>query len=78
MEKQAEIFTSPYCVGCKLAKKFFEDKKIDYIERDIIKDELAKQELTSLGISSLPVIRYGGKMVIGFQKVELENLIDNK
>lgn len=73
------IYTTPFCVYCKMAKKFFEDNKINYVEFNVAEDEKALGEMTSkshqLGV---PVIEIDGKIFVGFNRGELEKALKLK
>lgn len=43
-----KIYTSPGCLGCRQAKKFFNDNHLDYIEKDFTKEKLNKEELLDI------------------------------
>lgn len=68
-----KIYTTPTCVYCKMAKKFFEEKGVTYEEYNVAEDDRAREEMISksrqLGV---PVIDVNGEIFVGFDKRGLE------
>lgn len=56
-------------------KEFLSQNKIEYIERNIVADEIALAELEKLGYMTTPVTVIDGEVVVGFARVGLENLL---
>lgn len=57
-------------------KEFLSQKGVQYVERDISKDEQALRELTEdYGIMSTPVTVIGKDVVVGFDVAKLEKLL---
>lgn len=46
------IYTSPSCSSCRKVKKWFEDQKIDYIEKNIFVTALKEDELKDILMKS--------------------------
>ncbi len=70
------IYTTPTCVWCKTAKKFFEENKIAYKEVDVAADSTKAEEMVRRsGQTSVPVIEIDGQMVVGFDKSTLQKLL---
>lgn len=63
------IYTTPWCVYCKMAKEFFAKHAVAYEEYDVASDAKAQEEMIrksqQLGV---PVIEINGKIFIGFDK----------
>ncbi|MBI2098746.1 MAG: glutaredoxin family protein [Candidatus Wildermuthbacteria bacterium] len=45
------IYTTPTCVYCRAAKEFFTDHKVQYEEKDVARDEQARNRIEALGAS---------------------------
>jgi len=75
-----EIYTTPTCAYCKMAKEFFKENNIEYTEYDVSKDQARAQEMTQkTGIFVVPVIIVDGKdIVVGFDKNKLKQLLGIK
>ncbi|MDI6734423.1 MAG: glutaredoxin family protein [Patescibacteria group bacterium] len=70
------IYSTPACVYCKMAKAFFLDQKIDYIEKDVVSDLKAQEEMIKKsGQFGVPVIDVDGQIIIGFDKAKIVELL---
>lgn len=58
-----------------MAKEFLSQKGVPYIERDVVKDDRAMEELSELGHMTTPVITVDGEVVVGFDRRRLEELL---
>lgn len=73
------IYTTPTCVYCKMAKAFFHENKIVYTEKNVIADDEARDAMiTKSGQMGVPVIDIDGKIVVGFDKQGLSDLLGVK
>lgn len=71
------IYTTPTCVYCKEAKKFFEENKVEYKELNVATDEKARDDMVKKsGQLGVPVIDIDGTMVVGFDKGKLSDLLN--
>ncbi|MFH1162215.1 MAG: glutaredoxin family protein [Candidatus Jorgensenbacteria bacterium] len=70
------IYSTPACVYCKMAKKFFDQHKVAYEERDVVTDMQAREEMIAKsGQLGVPVIVVGDAVVVGFDKGKLIELL---
>jgi S1-C subfamily serine protease len=58
-----------------MAKEFLSRRGVPYIEKDVSRDPRAASELQQLGQRGVPVIMVDGNMVVGFDRVQLEDLL---
>lgn len=71
------IYTTPTCVYCKMSKAFFKEHNVAYQEKDVSTDHAAAEEMVrKSGQMGVPVIDIDGKLVIGFDKPQLSQLLD--
>ncbi len=71
-----KIYTTPTCPYCTLAKDFMKEKGVAFEEVDVMKDEKAREELVSKsGQLGVPVIDVNGKIMVGFHRGKLEELL---
>ncbi|MDP3052526.1 MAG: glutaredoxin family protein [bacterium] len=71
-----KIYTTPACVFCEMAKEFLKEKKIAYKEYDISRDEKAQKEMLEKSHQlAVPVFDIDGKILINFNRVQLEEAI---
>lgn len=70
------IYTTPSCVYCKMAKAFFEEHDVEYQEKDVTKDDAARDAMIQKsGQMGVPVIDVNNKVVIGFDEDALAELL---
>ncbi len=56
-----------------MAKAFFKERSIKYTEKDVTHDpKLQEEMIKKTGQLAVPVIDIGGKIIIGFQKKDIE------
>lgn len=73
------IYSTPFCVYCKMAKTYFTEKNVAFQEKNIASDIPAREEmLKKSGQMGVPVIDVDGKIVIGFDKPKLQALLGIK
>lgn len=71
-----KIYTTPFCVFCKMTKDFFEANKIVYEELNVAADAKAREEMISKsGQFGVPVTDIDGQLVIGFDRARLSELL---
>ena len=71
------IYTTPTCVYCKMTKEFLEERNIAYEEKNVSLDEKATQEMVEKsGQMGVPVIDIDGRVIIGFDKGKLSELLE--
>lgn len=76
MAKKVTIYSTPWCVYCKMAKKFFADNNVKYDDYDVASDIQRRDEMIQkTGQMGVPVIDVDGKMVIGFDQPKLKELL---
>ncbi|MBI2056105.1 MAG: glutathione S-transferase N-terminal domain-containing protein [Candidatus Sungbacteria bacterium] len=67
------MFTTPYCAYCKMAKIFFEKHNIEYSEKDVAADTVARDDMIKKsGQFGVPVFEINGKIIIGFDQSRLK------
>lgn len=73
------IYTTPTCVYCRAAKEFFKEHNVAYEEKDVAKDEQARNDMVKKsGMMAVPVIDVEGKIVVGFDRAKLSQLLGIK
>lgn len=72
-----KIYSTPTCPYCQMAKDFFTEKGLDYEEFDVANDEKAREEMIQkTGQMGVPVIEINGNIIRGFNREEIENLLE--
>ena len=71
------IYTTPSCVYCKMAKEFFKQHNVAYQEKDVALDAAARDAMIAKsGQLGVPVIDIDGKIIIGYDRGRLSELLD--
>lgn len=76
MNKKVELYTSNTCGYCNMAKDYFNEKNISYVEYNISEDANARKDLMKMGYMSVPVILIDGREVLGFDRDRIEDLLE--
>lgn len=72
------VYTSPTCGFCHMAKEYLKSRNIDFTEKDVATDKNAYREiLEKSGQLGVPVLDIGGKIVIGFDKLRIDSLLND-
>lgn len=60
---------------CDRVKEFLSQKGVSYLERDVVTDERAMEELSQLGYLTTPVVTIDDEVIVGFNRRRLEELL---
>jgi glutaredoxin-like YruB-family protein len=70
------VFSTPSCTYCNLAKKYFRENRIKFRDVDVSRDPAAARDMVRRsGQSGVPVIDIGGKIVVGFNRQKIDQLL---
>ncbi len=70
------IYTTPSCVYCKMAKDFFSKNSVEYEEKNVATDVVARDlMIQKSGQMGVPVIEVDGKIIIGFDQPRLKEAL---
>ena len=70
------VFSTATCSFCNMAKKYFREKGIKFKDVDVSRDPIAAREMVRRsGQQGVPVIDIGGKIVVGFDRVKINNYL---
>ena len=70
------IYTTPSCVYCKMAKDFFSKNSVEYEEKNVATDVVARDlMIQKSGQMGVPVIEVYGKIIIGFDQPRLKEAL---
>jgi glutaredoxin len=72
--KRVVMYSAEWCGVCKVAKKYFTDKKVAFTEYNIDTNAKAKAEFDKLGGRGVPVILVGNRRMNGFSAGGFEQL----
>ncbi len=70
------VFSTPMCSFCNMAKKYFREKGIRFKDVDVSRDMTAARDMMRRsGQQGVPVIDIGGKIVVGFDRVKINQYL---
>lgn len=70
------VFSTPTCSFCNIAKKYFREKGIKFKDVDVSRDMAAARDMIRRsGQQGVPVIDIGGKIVVGFNRLEIDRYL---
>ena len=75
------LYGTTWCGYCKKARDYFKKKGVQFVDKDVEKDEGAAKELadkaarTGARVSGVPVIDVRGTLVMGFDVQRIEKLL---
>ncbi len=70
------IYSTPSCGYCKLAKDFFQKNNVKFTDYNVASDPKRAEEMSrKSGQMGVPVIDINGKIIIGFNKPEIEKAL---
>lgn len=68
-----KIYSTSWCVYCKVAKDFLKENKVPFEEVDIEANEKAAEEMIKkTGQIRVPVIEIGGKIFVAFNRAAIK------
>lgn len=68
-----KVYSTPFCPYCVTLKDYLKEKKVEFTEVDVSKDEKERDEMVNLsGQIGVPVVNIGGKIIVGFDKKEID------
>ncbi|TSD03601.1 MAG: glutaredoxin-like protein, YruB-family [Parcubacteria group bacterium Greene0714_36] len=71
------IYSTPFCVYCKMAKEFFGKNNVAYEEKDVAVDLAARDDMIKKsGQMGVPVIDIDGSIIVGFDQGRLKHLLN--
>jgi len=71
------LFTTPTCSWCRTVKQYLRKHEIRFKEVDITRDQRAAQDMVRRsGQQGVPVTLINNRPVVGFNKNEINRLLD--
>ena len=75
-ELKVKVYSTSTCPWCLKTKEFLKEKKIKFEDIDVSSDEKAANEMIEKsGQMGVPVIEINGKIIVGFDKEEIEKAL---
>jgi glutaredoxin 3 len=70
--KKVQIYSTPTCSYCNMAKDFFKQNNVQYEEFNVASDLTKRQEMIEKsGQMGVPVIVIDGDVTVGYDKAKL-------
>jgi len=70
------IYSTPSCHFCHMAKDFFKEKNVEFVDFNVAEDhDKRKEMITKSGQMGVPVIVIGDSLVVGFNKPKIVELL---
>jgi glutaredoxin 3 len=74
--KRVIVFSTPTCTHCNHAKRYLRERGIRFRDVDVSKDPVAARDMVRRsGQQGVPVIEIGGRIVVGFNRAEVDRLL---
>ena len=73
-----KVYSTPTCPWCFKLKDFLQDKEIEFEDVDISKDSKGREEMFAKSNQiGVPVVDIGGVIIVGFDRIAIEEAIKN-
>lgn len=74
-----KVYSTPTCPYCVTLKEWLRGKKIEFKDIDVAEDEKERDEMIEKsGQMGVPVIDIDGKIVVGFDREKISELLGIK
>lgn len=74
--KKIEIYSTPVCHFCHMAKEWLNSKNIPFTDYNVAEDAEKRKEMIEItGQMAVPVIKVGDDIMIGFDQEQLAKMI---
>ena len=73
------VFSTPICSYCNIAKQYFRQQNIRFTDIDVSRDAAAARDMARRsGQMGVPVIDIGGKIIVGFNRPKIDQMLGLK
>jgi glutaredoxin-like YruB-family protein len=74
-----KVYSTPFCPYCVTLKDYLKGKKVEFTEVDVSEDEKGRDEMVELsGQIGVPVVNIDGKIIVGFDKEQIDEVLKLK
>lgn len=75
--KKVEIFSTPTCHFCHMAKEWLASKNIPFEDYNVAEDLNKRKEMVEMtGQLGVPVIKIGDEVMVGFNQPQMAKLLE--
>lgn len=79
IQPKVVVFSTPTCSFCTMAKSYFREKGIKFTDIDVSRDQAGARDMVRRsGQMGVPVIDIGGKIIVGFNRPQINSLLGIK
>ncbi len=72
------IYSATWCAYCHAAKDYLDQKKIEYVDKDIEQDPSAAEEsVAKSNQMGIPVIDINGTIIVGFDRPKIDQALQS-
>ena len=76
-EKKVEIYSTPSCHFCHMAKDWLTEKNISFVDYNVGEDKEKRKEMVEMtGQLGVPVIKIGDDVMIGFSPEQMAKILE--
>ena len=73
------VFSTPTCSYCNMAKQYFRQKNVRFTDIDVSRDAAAARDMVRRsGQKGVPVIDIGGIVIVGFNRLKIDQMLGIK
>lgn len=73
------VFSTPNCPYCNMAKRYLRERGIRFRDVDVSRDPAAARDMVRRsGQQGVPVIDINGKIIVGFDRARIDQLLGPK
>ncbi len=73
---KVEIYSTPTCHFCHMAKDFFEAHSVPFVDYNVAVDtDKRKEAISKSGQMGVPVITIGDEVIVGFDRDRIAELL---
>lgn len=73
-----KVYSTSWCPGCIKVKKYLEKRGFEYETINVAdKHEDREEVFRASGQRTVPVIDINGNIIVGFEKKEIDKVLDN-
>jgi len=70
------VYTTPTCSYCRMVKDYFRQRGVKFREYDVSRDQRKAEEMLHKSRQAgVPVIDFNGKIIVGFDRTQIDRLI---
>ncbi len=74
-----KIYSTPFCPYCVTLKDYLKSKNVEFTDVDVSSDEKEREEMMKVsGQLGVPVVNIDGRIIIGFDKGQIDEVLKIK